>query len=202
MNRKLRVLTTVSPRNGDTVEGGWDNIQSFGVCAAVVYCSELKEHILFDENHIDYMVREFLLTSDLVIGFNSIRYDYEVLNPYTTAYVSVGTIPTFDILHEIQTLISMRVSMDNLSKRTFDRPRHFKYEDAAILWNQGKLETIQRWCLDDNSILLKLFIHGCKHKYLEYWNHDERRVDRINTESWIGRCVDIMNLEDHMKEMV
>ena len=69
-----------TPRWSDEVEGGWSNIPAFGLSLAVTWDDRNGFRVWF-ENDAIMLVKE-LDQADKVIGFNIVRFDYEVLSAY------------------------------------------------------------------------------------------------------------------------
>ena len=68
-------------RSADEV-GGWDNISQMGMSIGVTYNTGRGEYTIYSEPKVNDLIRE-LQRADLVVGFNNLRFDYEVLHGYT-----------------------------------------------------------------------------------------------------------------------
>ena len=68
-------------RSADEV-GGWDKISSMGMSIGVTYSTARGEYKIYHERNINDLITE-LQRADLVVGFNHLRFDYEVLHGYT-----------------------------------------------------------------------------------------------------------------------
>src|SRR5689334_2452128 len=62
--------------------GGWDKIREMRMSVGVTYSTARQEYRIYGEKQVDDLVRD-LQRADLVIGFNNLRFDYEVLHYYT-----------------------------------------------------------------------------------------------------------------------
>src|SRR5271168_182935 len=67
--------------------GGWDKILDMRMSVGVTYSTERGGYKIYGENEVNALIDE-LRRADLVVGFNSLRFDYEVL---------LGHNPFFDI---------------------------------------------------------------------------------------------------------
>ena len=63
------------------VEGGFSNIPAFGMSLAVTCSDNNNSFQRWFENDANELVKE-LERADKVIGFNTLRFDYEVLSAY------------------------------------------------------------------------------------------------------------------------
>ncbi|MGH7972243.1 MAG: ribonuclease H-like domain-containing protein, partial [Limisphaerales bacterium] len=75
--------------------GGWDKISQMGMSIGVIYNSARDEYKIYSEEQVDQLVKD-LQRADLVVGFNNLRFDYEVLHGYTP--LDLRQLPTLDML--------------------------------------------------------------------------------------------------------
>src|SRR3974377_51906 len=87
--------------------GGWDKISRMGMSIGVTYSTAKGEYRLYGEGDGDGLIRE-LQRADLVVGFNNLRFDYEVLHGYTP--FDLRQLPTLDMLVELQNRLQHRLS--------------------------------------------------------------------------------------------
>src|SRR3989442_15846407 len=62
--------------------GGWDKIGQMGMSVGVTYSTARGDYRIYSEKKVDDLINE-LLRADLVVGFNHLRFDFEVLHGYT-----------------------------------------------------------------------------------------------------------------------
>src|SRR6185437_7733342 len=62
--------------------GGWDRKRDMGMSVGVTYSTRSGEYRIFREKSVDALVEQ-LTRADLVVGYNVISFDYEVLMGYT-----------------------------------------------------------------------------------------------------------------------
>ena len=91
--------------------GGWHRADLMGVSVAVLYDSKGDCFTEYEQEDLPAMF-ERLREAGLVIGFNSSRFDYAVLQPF--AGYDLRSLPTLDMLVEVKKRLSYRVSLDNL----------------------------------------------------------------------------------------
>ena len=95
--------------------GGWDHISRMGMSVGVTYSTARDEYRIYAEKHIDDLIRD-LQRADLVVGFNNLRFDYEVLHGYTP--FDLRQLPTLDMLVDLQTKLQHRLSLDSIATAT------------------------------------------------------------------------------------
>ena len=59
--------------------GGWGNISKMGMSIAVTCNSVSGEYKIYGEPQVDELIKD-LQRADLIVGFNNLRFDYEVLH--------------------------------------------------------------------------------------------------------------------------
>ena len=96
--------------------GGWDKIGQMGMSVGVTYSTTRGSYSIYGEKQVDDLIRE-LQRADLVVGFNNLRFDYEVLHGYTT--LDLRQLPTLDMLVVLQNQLQHRLSLDSIATATF-----------------------------------------------------------------------------------
>ena len=117
---------------------------------------------------------EQLSRADLVVGFNVLDFDYQVLHAYSP--VDFSSWNTFDILKDIRERLGHRLSLDSLATATLGTPKSADGLDAIRWYREGKIEKIIDYCTSDVNITFRLFEHGLKKKYFLF---DHRSAGRV-----------------------
>ena len=73
--------------------GGWDRKRDMGMSLGVTYSTNLNEYQVYPEKRVNDLVQQ-LLRAEVVVGFNIVNFDYEVLMGYTI----------LDLPHQLRTL--------------------------------------------------------------------------------------------------
>ena len=102
-------------RSADEV-GGWDKISQMGMSVGVTYSTSRGGYQVYGEKQVGDLIHE-LQRADLIVGFNNLRFDYEVLHGYTT--FDLRQLPTLDILVDLQNRLQHRLSLDSIATATF-----------------------------------------------------------------------------------
>jgi len=95
--------------------GGWGKAHLMGIAVGVVYDVRFDKYHVFQEEKIQDLV-DLLLEADLIIGFNHIKFDYQVLSAYTPKNLKAR--PNLDLLVEVYAVLGWRVSLDKLGLAT------------------------------------------------------------------------------------
>src|ERR1043166_3706439 len=95
--------------------GGWDMISRMRMSVGVTYSTKRSDYRIYGEQQVNELIAE-LLRADRVVGFNILRFDYEVLHGYTP--LDLRQIPTLDMLVELQKTLQHRLSLDAIASAT------------------------------------------------------------------------------------
>ncbi len=99
--------------------GGRSHIRDLKLSAAVLYSTADNAYHHYLEADVNRLIAD-LRSAELVVGFNVVRFDYEVLRAYTLD--PLNDLPTVDMLDQIYRKLGFRVSLDNLAGATLVHP--------------------------------------------------------------------------------
>ena len=106
--------------------------------------------------------------ADRIIGFNILGFDFPVLSAYY--HGDVSSFRTLDILEEVKKQAGHRVSLNAIAKETLGRQKSGSGLDALTYYEQGKLDELAKYCLDDVRITRDVYDYGLAHKELKFLN--------------------------------
>ena len=149
--------------------GGWDKKRDMKMSVGVTFSTADSQYRIYDEAHVDDLVKE-LTRAGLVVGFNIINFDYEVLHGYTQ--LDMHSIPTLDLMADLETKLGHRVSLDAVAKTTLNAPKIADGLTALKWWKEGRIVEIAEYCCFDVKITKELHEHGRRHGEVSF-------VDRI-----------------------
>jgi len=147
--------------------GGWDKIGQMRMSIGVTYSAVRGEYKIYAEKQVDDLLRD-LQRADLVVGFNNLRFDYEVLSYYTV--YDLRQIPTLDVLIELQNKLQHRLSLDSVACATLGVEKTAEGMQAIHWFRQGRLLDIAEYCCYDVKITRLVHEYGMAHKQLFYTN--------------------------------
>jgi len=145
--------------------GGWDRIRDMRMSVGVTYSAAHDEYRVYSEKQVDDLVKE-LSRADLIVGFNNLRFDYEVLHYYTI--LDLTQIPTLDVLVELQKTLDHRLSLDAVAVATLGVEKTSEGMKAIEWYRQGKMMEIAEYCCYDVKITRLLYEYGSRYKQLFY----------------------------------
>jgi DEAD/DEAH box helicase domain-containing protein len=147
--------------------GGWDKIREMRMSIGVTYSTARGEYRIYSEKSIDDLLTE-LQRADLVVGFNNLRFDYEVLHYYTV--YDMRQIPTLDVLIDLQDKLQHRLSLDAVACATLGVEKTAEGMQAIQWFRQGRMLEIAEYCCYDVKITRLVHEYGAAHKQIFYTN--------------------------------
>lgn len=147
--------------------GGWDKIRDMRMSLGVTYSTARGGYEIYGENRVNDLIRE-LQRADLVVGFNNLRFDYEVLHGYTI--FDLSQVPTLDMLVELQKTLQHRLSLDSIAVATFGLEKTSEGLQAIEWFRQGKMLEIAEYCCFDVKLTKLVHEYGVSRRQLFYKN--------------------------------
>ena len=153
--------------------GGWNHIRDMRMSVGVTFSTRRGEYKIYGEKRVDDLISE-LLRADLVVGFNNLRFDYEVLHAYSV--VDLRQIPTLDMMVELQKVLNHRLALDAVAGCTLGVEKTAEGMQALEWFRQGRLIEIAEYCCYDVKITRLLHEYGAKHKQVFYRNRFGNKI--------------------------
>ncbi|NIS81441.1 MAG: DEAD/DEAH box helicase [Anaerolineales bacterium] len=156
--------------------GGWSNIHHLGLSAAVILDVERDQIMRFIEKDAERLIAE-ILSADRIVGFNLIRFDYEVLRPY-------GLVPdtdlhdrTTDLLLDIHEQLGFRIALDNLAEATLQIRKSANGLQAVAWYKEGKIDKVLDYCEQDVRVTYQLWEYGKQNGHVLYRDRNFRLLE-------------------------
>jgi len=153
--------------------GGWGNISRMGLSVGVTFGTARGDYKIYGEKQVDDLITD-LQRADLVVGFNILRFDYEVLHGYTS--YDLTQIPTLDMMVVLQNILSHRLSLDSIATATFGVEKTAEGLQAIRWFKEGKLVEIAEYCCYDVKLTKLVHEHGQRHRQLHYHNRFGKKL--------------------------
>ena len=163
--------------------GGWNKSHLMGIAAGVVYDSVEDDYFVYGENEINALVAK-LKQADLIIGFNHMRFDYQVLSAYTVDDLRLR--PNLDLLQEIYNCLGRRVGLGHLGEVTLGRDKTADGLQSLQWVKEGRLDLVKEYCREDVRLTWDLFCFARDNGYLLYEDKAGNRL-RIPLEIDLNR---------------
>ncbi len=147
--------------------GGWDKVRDLRLSVGVTYSTARGGYLVYGEKQVDELIRE-LQRADLVVGFNVIRFDYEVLHGYTV--FDLTQLPTLDMLTVVTEKLKHRLSLDSIANATFGLEKTSEGLQAIQWFKEGKMLEIAEYCCYDVKLTKLVHEYGAANRQLFYKN--------------------------------
>lgn len=147
--------------------GGWDKIRDLKMSLGVTYSTARGGYHVYPEADVGDLIRE-LQRADLVVGFNVLRFDYEVLHGYTV--FDLTQLPTLDMLVVLHETLKHRLSLDSIASATFGLEKTSEGLQAIRWFKEGRLLEIAEYCCFDVKLTKLVHEYGARHRQLFYKN--------------------------------
>ena len=154
--------------------GGWNHIRDMRMSVGVTFSTARGGYQIYGEGQAPALIEE-LRRADLVVGFNNLRFDYEVLTGYNPLF-EAGQLRTLDMLVEVQKALSHRLSLDSIAQATLGVEKTSEGLQAIEWFRQGKLLEIAEYCCFDVKITKLVHEYGQAHKKLFYTNRFGKKL--------------------------
>ncbi|MBI2925068.1 MAG: ribonuclease H-like domain-containing protein [Verrucomicrobia bacterium] len=153
--------------------GGWDKIRDMKMSVGVTYSTARGDYRVYGETQVNELLTE-LQRADLVVGFNNLRFDYEVLHGYTV--IDLRQLPTLDMLVELNNTLGHRLTLDSIATATFGLEKTADGLQAIRWFKQGRLLEIAEYCCYDVKLTRLVHEYGVKHRQLLYQNRFGKKL--------------------------
>ena len=156
--------------------GGWSNIDKMGFAAGVTYSHEKQNYDRFAEQQVGDLIT-LINQATMVIGFNLIRFDFVVLQPYGLSVDDQLKAKSLDMLQHIFIQLGFRVSLNNLANATLGETKNADGIASVRWYKAGEMERVFAYCEQDVRVTHALWEYGREHKHLLFRDRRGARVE-------------------------
>jgi RNase_H superfamily len=153
--------------------GGWNRKRDMGMSVGVTYSTKLRQYRIYSEQRVNELVNQ-LLRADLVVGFNIINFDFEVLMGYTILDLP-HQLRTLDLLVEVEKNVGGRPKLENIAQATLGIGKTGDGIDAIKWWREKRVLEIAEYCCFDVKVTRLVHEFGTANKEIFYTDKFNRR---------------------------
>ena len=153
--------------------GGWNNVRDMRMSVGVTFSTARNEYRIYGERQVNELIAD-LQRADLIVGFNHVRFDYEVLHGYTV--FDLRQLPALDLMLELQKTLQHRLSLDAVATATLGVEKTAEGMQAIHWFREGKHLEIAEYCCYDVKITKMVHEYGKKHRQLHYTNRFGKKL--------------------------
>jgi DEAD/DEAH box helicase domain-containing protein len=174
--KKIAVFDAEIKNPIESLSNGWKSYDEMGVSCLVAFDYQTMRYRVFDDHNISDCI-DILTNHDFVVGFNTVGFDWKLLQ----ATYPMGSAPRksqdFDILREIWISIGVDpdrfqpsshggYKLDDVAFETIGLRKSGDGAHAPILYQQGKIAELIDYCVQDVRIEKELFEFIVKFGYV------------------------------------
>lgn len=156
--------------------GGWGFANKMGMSVGVTYSTRNQSYRIYTEEQTEDLIDE-LRTADLVVGYNHIAFDYEVLQAFTFWSIKDVT-RNLDICAYLSEKNGHRLKLDSIAKMTLGGCSKTAEGTDALKWwaeyeksgNPQFMMDIARYCCFDVKVTMEVHKFGVENGYILYEN--------------------------------
>ncbi|MEX2578522.1 MAG: ribonuclease H-like domain-containing protein [Verrucomicrobiales bacterium] len=155
--------------------GGWDRKADMKMSVGVTFSSANGSYTIYDEANVQALIDE-LLSADLVIGFNHIHFDYEVLMGYTILDLKEQT-ENLDLMLDLEKVVEHRPKLAAVASETLGEGKTAVGTDALKWWQEGRIMDIAEYCCFDVKVTKLVHEYGARHGLVKYRNRFNQALE-------------------------
>ena len=153
--------------------GGWHEASKMGMSVGVTYSTKDNAYHIYTEDQVEQLIEE-LRMADLVVGYNHIGFDYQVLQAFTF-WTLADVTNNLDICTDLTSRIGHRLKLDSVASVTLGNSKTAEGLDALKWWAEyekdgdpQKMLDIARYCCFDVKVTMEVFKFGAENGYVNY----------------------------------
>jgi len=145
-------------------------------------------HDSLDDSYKSFLEKDLkdlwpiLEQADLLITFNGEHFDIPILNKYYSGNLS--KIKHIDLLKEVRNSLGRRLKLDSIASATLGINKSGNGLDAIEWWNNGEIDKIIKYCIDDVRITKEVYEYALKNNHLKFKDNGTVREIKLDTSKW------------------
>ena len=153
--------------------GGWNHKDKMGISVACTFSTKTNEYSIYTEEEVQDLIKQ-LLRADLVVGFNHISFDYEVLMGHTIIDLK-DQVRSLDLMVELEKVLGHRIKLDAVASATLNGlSKTADGLDAIRWWQQGEILKIAEYCCFDVKVTKCVHEFGRDNGFVKYLDRAQR----------------------------
>ncbi len=167
-------------RNGFVA--GRVNVDEQELTIVALYDSETDSYTSYVKEELPQLW-PILERADLLIGYNSDSFDIPLLNRYYPG--DLTQLRSLDLMTEVQKVLGRRVRLQSLAQATLGKGKKGDGLQAVTWWQEGKVEKVREYCIEDVRITKELFDYAREKGELKYTDLREKKTLKLDTSGWL-----------------
>lgn len=171
MSRDIVYFDLETRRTANDV-GGWGNKHKMGISVSCTYSTKLGEYMIYTEDETDALIEQ-LKRADLVVGFNHISFDYEVVMGHTL-FDFRDQLHSLDLLVDLEKALGHRLKLEAVAAASLGTGKTADGLDAIRWWQEGRMDLIAEYCCYDVKVTKCVHEYGIQHGEVKYHDRNGR----------------------------
>jgi DEAD/DEAH box helicase domain-containing protein len=143
--------------------GGRNQMRLLGMSVGVVYSFKDDAFRTYLEPEAGDLVGA-LQGAELVVGYNLLGFDYEVLKGYRDT--PLEKVPTLDLMADLYGKLGFRPKLDSVVQATLGGAKSADGLQALAWYKEGRLDLIEKYCREDVRLTRDLFLFGKRNRHV------------------------------------
>jgi len=148
-------------------------------------------HDSHDDQYMSFLEKDLptlwpiLEKADALITWNGNHFDIPLLNKYYSG--DLTKIRSIDLMAKVRDVMGRRLKLDTVAEATLGKKKSGNGFDAVNWWNEGKVDLIIKYCLEDVKITKEIYDYAIKNQKLLYKDlgvGGTVREIKLNTSEW------------------
>lgn len=160
-----------------------NNPADLDISVLCLWDSETGEYMSFLEDDFEKMWPIFKNT-DMLVTFNGNHFDIPLLQKYCPFDLSEKK--SLDMLEEVRLSLGKRIGLDSIAQATLGTQKSANGLQAVAWWNEGKVDEIIKYCIDDVKVTKKVYDYALEKQELNFFDRvtGEKKDIKLDTSSW------------------
>ncbi len=120
--------------------------------------------------------------ADAFVTWNGDHFDIPLLNKYYPG--DLTKIKSIDLMREVQQVLGRRLKLDTVGEATLGRNKSGHGLDAIEWWQNGEIDKIIKYCIEDVRLTRELYDYALKNKSLKYKELGAVKEVKLKTDTW------------------
>jgi DEAD/DEAH box helicase domain-containing protein len=138
----------------------------------VTYHTAAAAYHRYTEGRVQDLIEE-LRSADLVVGYNVLEFDYEVLSAYSRE--PLQQLPTLDLMQDLSRRLGFRLSLEAIATATLGTGKSADGLQAVRWYRQGQINRVLDYCQKDVEVTKKVHEYGRQYRFVYYWDKQYQR---------------------------
>ncbi len=162
IGRNIVVFDLETQRSFDEV-GGRDKMHLLGMSVGVVYSFADDSFRTYLEADVEALAA-LLAEAELVVGFNVVGFDYQVLRGYVD--IPFESVRTLDLMVDLQGKLGFRPKLESVVQASLQVGKSADGLQALSWYREGRLDLIEQYCRDDVQLTRDVYLYGRRNRYV------------------------------------